>query len=206
MPTPTGHENINGAVAFGRNFCFDETHGYSMTDRMLPDVDCSSFVGYCLQQNGFDVSMSWNTTTMIPTLQAYPGFTEYHFTNSYTPQHGDIFVYDEGGGANGHTFFYAENVIGYTDGNADSDATGLLSRARVEASSSRGHTQTGDHRKNGTGAYWEVWVHPWSAPDPNEHYWHVFRWGGASGTVPPWLLMKYAQKMHNGSRINRHFF
>ena len=42
---------------------------------------------------------------------------------------------------------------------ADSDAVATIALAKVEGSSTRGHTTQGDHQKNGTGAYWEVWCH-----------------------------------------------
>ena len=38
-----------------------------------------------------------------------------------------------------------------------------MHHVRVEAQSSRGNTNRGDSRRNGTGAYWEVWCHAyWS--------------------------------------------
>ena len=195
MPTPTGNENLAGALALAQQICWDETHGYVMGADMNPDTDCSGLVGYALSHNGFNVNQRWDTTTMIPTLSNYPGFAHYIYSSNFTPQHGDIFVYDEGGGAYGHTFFYAENVRGYTDNTGNTTNTGTLARARIEAASSRGTPQTGDQAKDGTGAHWEVWVHPWSAPSLS-HTWHVFRWGGAPspGNVPPWLMAKIAAK------------
>ena len=201
MPTPTGNENMAGALLTGQGICWNETHGYFLRDgvtqngELNPDVDCSYFVGYCLQQNGFNVSPSWYTGSMITELSNYAGFAHYMYDSSFTPVNGDIFVYDEGGGARGHTFFVAENVWGYTDPTAISNATGTLALARVEAQSSRADegnpVANGDYPRNGTGAYWEVWVHPWEAPS-SAHTWHVFRWNG--GTPPPtsrlpaWLL------------------
>lgn len=203
MPTPTGNENLNQALAIAQSICWDETHGYTMGADMNPDTDCSGFVGYALSHAGFNVPQRWDTTTMIPTLQAYPGFNHYIWYPGMQLQHGDIFVYDEGGGANGHTFFYAENVNGYTDDTARTAATGMLSRARIEAASSResgyqypndpntipGDVNNpdlpGDSPRNGVGACWEVWIHPYSAPSTS-HTWHLFRWqGGAAPQLSP---------------------
>lgn len=220
-------ENLSGALATGQQICWNESHGYYLRDGsgygcMNPDVDCSYFVGYCLQQNGFSVSPSWYTGSMITTLRAYPGFTEYIYSPGFQWQHGDIAVYDEGGGARGHTFFYAENVLGYTDNTGRTNTTGLLSTARIEASSSRTHgysyadgdpgTQpgdvnnpntSGDYPRNGVGAYWEVWVHPFSFNDNDGHTWHIFRWNAGPGPTPPitrrhhlpiWLYNKIIRK------------
>lgn len=185
MPTPTGNEDLQGALSLGESICWDESHGYIMGADMNPDTDCSGFIGYCLSNNGFNVSRRWNTTSMIPTLQSYQGFTEYIWSSGFQWQHGDIAVYDEGGGERGHTFFYAENVIGYltsdyTNGNGD---TGLLASARIEASSNRGRPQTGD-QDNGYGMHPEVWIHPFSFT-PNGHTWHIFRWNGTTPPIPP---------------------
>lgn len=196
MPTPTGNENLSGALTLGQSICWDETHGYVMGADMNPDTDCSGFIGYCLSQNGFNVPRRWDTTTMIPTLQSYPGFTEIIWNPSTPLIHGDILVYDEGGGANGHTFFYAENVIGYTSNDPDlgDGTTGLLTRARIEASSNRGRPQTGD-QDNGYGMHPEVWVHPYSAPSTS-HVWHLFRWNQSPipGDIPAWLYSKFNKK------------
>ena len=88
------------------------------------------------------------------------GFTELQYTgSSFVPISGDIFVMNHLDMTGGHTFFYVEDIRAYTDYNADSANIGIVHRAKVEASSSRGHTAQGDHKKNGTGAYWEVWCH-----------------------------------------------
>ena len=90
-----------------------------------------------------------------------------------------------GGGANGHTFFYAENVTGYVsnDPTYGDGTTGLLTQARIEASSNRGRPQTGD-QDNGYGMHPEVWVHPFSFSDGGQT-WHIFRWQGGTPPVPP---------------------
>lgn len=194
MPTPTGNENLSQALTIAQSICWDETHGYTMGADMDPDTDCSGFVGYALSHAGFNVPQRWDTTTMIPTLMTYPGFAHYIWYPGMQLQHGDIFVYDEGGGANGHTFFYAENVNGYTDDTANTDTTGMLSTARIEAASSRDQPHPGDQAKNGTGAHWEVWVHPYSAPSTS-HTWHLFRWhGGAQPQLTPVQIAMFHKK------------
>ena len=197
-------EDLAGALRTAQRICWDETHGYVMGANMNPDTDCSGFIGYTLAQNGFNVNQRWDTTTMIPALQQYPGFTEYIYSSGFQWQHGDIAVYDEGGGANGHTFFYAENVTGYlsndpVNGNGQ---TGILARARIEASSDRGRPQSGD-QDNGYGMHPEVWVHPFSFSEGG-HVWHIFRWQGAVPPVPPitrrsklpiWMINKITRKV-----------
>ena len=203
MPTPTGQENMAGALLTAQGICWNESHGYAFRDGvdgyLNPDVDCSYFVGYCLQQNGFDVSPSWYTGSMITDLANYTGFDHYIYSSGFQPMNGDIFVYDDGQTpiSNGHTFFVAENIAGYTDPTGDSPNIGTLALARVEASSSRGNTQHGDQPKNGTGACWEVWVHPWSTTQPTTETWHVFRWIGGTPVqraLPAWLMAKNQMK------------
>ena len=196
-------EDLSGALTLAQQICWNETVGYTMGGDMNPDTDCSGLVGYCLSQNGFSVNRRWDTGTMITALQNYPGFTEYIYSSGFQWQHGDIAVYDEGGGRYGHTFFYAENVLGYTDNTGRTNTTGLLSTARIEASSSRtsGYSYadgdpgtipgdvnnpntTGDYPRNGVGAYWEVWVHPFSFSEGG-HVWHIFRWQAGPGPTPP---------------------
>ena len=207
MPTPTGNENMAGALLTGQGICWNENHGYYLRSLghglgcLNPDVDCSYFVGYCLQQNGFDVSPSWYTGSMITDLSNYQGFSHYIYDSSFIPVNGDIFVYDEGGGARGHTFFVAENIAGYTSQSNPTITT--LALAIVEASSSRNHIDPdtdlpipGD-QDNGNGVHDEVWVHPWEAPS-SSHTWHVFRWQG--GTPPPtvripaWMMKRNKRK------------
>lgn len=182
-------ENLSGALLLAQAICWDESHGYNRNPgsrELNPDTDCSYFIGYCLAQNGFNVNPNWYTGSMITDLQAYPGFTEYIWSTSFQWQNGDIAVYDEGGGAHGHAFFYSENVRGYlgTDGDTCDGSTGNLLRARIEASNDRGHSQPGD-QDNGYGAHSEVWVHAYSDPSSN-HTWHVFRW--QDSPVPPLTL------------------
>lgn len=175
-------EDINGAINFGVQITHNENIGYIMGSTLANShsTDCSDFVWWCLKNNGFNVPASrWSTTTMIPYLQAYTGFTEYIYTDGFQWEHGDIAVYDEGGGSQGHTFFYAENVNGYL--NTATPTPQILTRARVEASQSDGYTDGVDHRYNGTGAYYLVWTHDFYFT-PNNHTWHIFRWGGEPPT------------------------
>lgn len=208
-------ENINGALITGQQICWDESHGYYLRNgsgkgELNPDVDCSYFVGYCLQQNGFSVSPSWYTGSMITTLSAYPGFSHYIWSPGFQWRHGDIAVYDEGGGRRGHTFFYAENVRGYnaTSGNWDTadGTTSLLSRAIIEASSSRGWVDPdtdepipGD-QDNGHGLHPEVWVHQYTDPS-SAHTWHIFRWDAGPGPGP--IPLTFEQQIALYSTLNR---
>ena len=206
MPIPTGQENMAGALLTGQGICWNESHGYYLRNgsgkgELNPDVDCSYFVGYCLAQNGFNVSPSWYTGSMITTLNDYAGFTHYIYDSSFTPMNGDIFVYDEVDPDNpqqtrGHTFFVAENINGYESQTSTNIVR--LALARVEASSSRGHVDPdtnepipGDQANN-SGVHDEVWVHPFSID--TSHTWHVFRWQGGTppptGRIPVWLMAK----------------
>lgn len=63
----------------------------------------------------------------------------------------------------GHTFFYVEDIRAYTDANAYSANIGIVHHAKVEASDYRGNHDPGDSRRNGTGAYWEVWCHAYNS-------------------------------------------
>lgn len=205
---PIGSEDLAGALSLGASICWDEEHGYVMGANMNPDTDCSGFIGYCLKNNGFNVDQRWNTTSMIPALMDYPGFQHFIYSDGFNWQHGDIAVYDEGGGINGHTFFYVENIRGYLSNdpiNGDG-TTGILSRARMEASSDRGRSQTGD-QDNGHGMHPEVWIHPFSFT-PGGHTWHIFRWTGGSpsgGSMPPWLMAKNSRYKVYGSYPDNYY-
>lgn len=194
MPTPTGNEDLTGALAQAQTFAWDESIGYNMysTRQFNPNCDCSSFVSNCLYLNGFNVAQFGNTYSIIQQLQNYQGFTEYIYTNSFVWQHGDIAVYDDRfedpttTSTKGHTFFYAENVYGYSDSywvNASAARRSTLSRGRIEASGTHNHPENGD-QDNGRGAHTEVWVHNFSF-DQDNHVWHIFRWQAAPGPIPP---------------------
>lgn len=213
-------EDLAIALQVGQRICWDETHGYFLRGsqpgvadgELNPDVDCSYFVGYCLQQGGFNVSPSWYTGSMITTLRNYPGFTEYTYYVGMQLKNGDIFVWDDGtgGGSGGHTFFYCEYIYGYLDaywGDATGTRKGILNQAKMEAAGTHGHgwPETGD-QDNGNGAHTEVWIHNWDVPDMSKT-WHVFRWHDTPGPIPPgptpghiplWLLIKLSKHDRGG--------
>jgi hypothetical protein len=136
---------------------------------------------------------------MSPYLIA-AGFTELPYDrNTFVPQDGDIItMYNPNVSPHiGHTFFYAENIRAYTDAGADSDHIGNVAHAKVEASQDRGHTAPGDSRKNGTGAYWEVWCHAYynlvdHSRYPNDSMIKVYRIGGYK--TNKWLLFQFDQR------------
>lgn len=162
--------NIQDALNEASRMAFDESIGYTWGGDGNPDsngYDCSAFVIRCLYRAGYNVPASRMGTFYMKSYLQTAGFQIIPITtlsDLNNIQHGDIVVenhfpdsaYPDGAG---HTFFYAENMVGFTDAGADSDATGTLSRLKIEASYTRGHTAQGDSRKNGTGAYWEVWAH-----------------------------------------------
>lgn len=213
-------ENLPGALISAQNFCWDETIGYHMGGNMNPDTDCSGFVWQALHDNGFNVgSYRFDTTTMRSYMLS-AGFTEFVYdpNQGFNFQHGDICMYDEGGGRYGHTFFYAENVTGYVNGylgwrNCDG-TIGNCSTARIEASGTHEHPEAGD-QNNGLGAHTEVWVHTYSGSVPvyqvdhgdaqGLHWpiWYIFRWGAPPPPPPPtfrrsklpiWLIDKITRK------------
>lgn len=155
--------NLTAAIDQAMAICWNEGYGYNMggmAHSYSEGVDCSGLVGRVLSDNGFNYpSYHVGTINMGPAL-INAGFTELQYTgSSFVPVSGDIFVMNHLDMTGGHTFFYVEDIRAYTDYNADSANIGIVHRAKVEASSTRGHTAQGDHRKNGTGAYWEVWCH-----------------------------------------------
>ena len=157
--------DLNAAIDQAMAICWDEGYGYNlggMAESHAAGVDCSGLVGRVLHDNGFNYpSYHVGTINMGPALIA-AGFTEYNYTSSFQMQSGDIVVMNHLDMSGGHTFFYVEDITAYTDPGADSANIGMVHRAKVEASSTRGHTAAGDHRKNGNGAYWEVWCHAYS--------------------------------------------
>ena len=157
--------DLNAAIDQAMAICWDEGYGYNlggMAQSHAAGVDCSGLVGRVLHDNGFNYpSYHVGTINMGPALIA-AGFTEYNYTSSFQMQSGDIVVMNHLDMTGGHTFFYVEDITAYTDPSADSANIGIVHKAKVEASSTRGHTAAGDHRKNGNGAYWEVWCHAYS--------------------------------------------
>ena len=157
--------DLNAAIDQAMAICWDEGYGYNlggMAQSHAAGVDCSGLVGRVLHDNGFNYpSYHVGTINMGPALIA-AGFAEYNYNSSFQMQSGDIVVMNHLDMSGGHTFFYVEDIRAYTDPSADSANIGIVHRAKVEASSTRGHTAAGDHRKNGNGAYWEVWCHAYS--------------------------------------------
>lgn len=157
--------DLNAAIDQAMAICWDEGYGYNlggMAQSHAAGVDCSGLIGRVLHDNGFNYpSYHVGTINMGPALIA-AGFTEYNYNSSFQMQSGDIVVMNHLDMSGGHTFFYVEDIRAYTDPSADSANIGIVHRAKVEASSTRGHTAAGDHRKNGNGAYWEVWCHAYS--------------------------------------------
>ena len=199
---------VNRAMAY----CWDERHGYTMGGMGYPDFDCSGFVGRCLYEAGFNYpSYHVGTMNMKSPLQS-AGFTISYPTSlsdlSNTIQPGDIVVMNHLDWTGGHTFIYMEDVTAYTDYTGDSAATSTVHRVKVEASSSRGETASGDHRKNGTGAYWEVWVHAYwelvtgySFTDPGDEV-YLAHWPGGMDAGIDILLTKRIQDIQFKRKFN----
>ena len=157
--------DLNAAIDQAMEICWDEGYGYHLGGMALSHadgVDCSGLVGRVLHDNGFNYPSYYvGTINMGPAL-INAGFTEHNYTSNFAMQSGDIVVMNHLDLTGGHTFFYVEDIRAYTDPSADSANIGIVHKAKVEASSTRGHTAAGDHRKNGNGAYWEVWCHAYS--------------------------------------------
>ena len=204
--------NLRAAINQGMSICWDETIGYRLggTAQSPSDgVDCSGFIGRCLSDaGGFNYpSYHVGTINMKTPLQT-AGFTIIPVTSlTWLDQNiisGDIVVMNHLDMTGGHTFFYVEDIQAYTDYTADTDTVGLVHRAKVEASSTRGHTADGDHRKNGTGAYWEVWCHAfyelvsgYDPTDPNDEI-YIARWPGGIGTLDILFMKKFIIDRRNG--------
>ena len=184
--------NLRAAVNQAMAICWDEGYGYNLGGTATSHangVDCSGLINRVLHDNGFDYPASHVGTKYMESYLRTAGFNIINVTslswlnNNIKP--GDIVVMNHYPiGEGGHTFIYMENIRAYTDYSADSDHIGTVSRAKVEAASSRGETSQGDHKKNGTGAYWEVWCHAYyelcpgyDPTDPNDEI-YIARWPG----------------------------
>ena len=208
---PTGFEDLNGALRSAQQYAWDESIGYHIGGTFNPDTDCSGFVWRCLADNMFDVGTSRFDTTNEAAVLVNAGFTQLRWgVDTNIAEHGDIFMYDEGGGANGHTFFICKNVWGYKNGNLGwencNGVLAILPIAKIEASGTHNHPEAGD-QDNGLGAHTEVWVHSYAGSDPTygSHQWYVFRWGATpptpdppgptpTGHLPYWLMKKMHDK------------
>lgn len=164
---PSG--NITAAINEAIRMCWDETIGYTFGGDGNPDsngYDCSAFVIRSLYRAGFAVpSTRVGTGVMGQQVLVPAGFTELSFSTGMPMQSGDIVVINDG--SYGHTYFYVENVYGYSDypqGSSPDYASNVtltfanLPYAKVEAYSSLGRPQAGDN-PNSHGAHCEVWVH-----------------------------------------------
>lgn len=188
--------SLRGAVEQAMRICWDEGYGYRLggTARSHADgVDCSGLINRVLHDNGFKYPSSHVGTKNMKSKLKSAGF-KIKVVSSKSQlasliQPGDIVVmnhYPVGEG--GHTFIYMEDVYAYTDYRAYSANTGTVAKVKVEAASSRGETAQGDHRRNGTGAYWEVWTHAYyelcpdyDPSDPNDEV-YIAHWpGGLDG-------------------------
>lgn len=188
--------NLAAAILQAQAICWNETIGYRLGGMALSSsdgVDCSGLIGRCLSDAGGFNYPTYHVGTINmkqPLIDA--GFTIIPVNDlnwlDQNIQSGDIVVLNHLDMTGGHTFFYVENIRAYTDPSADYDTEGTVSRAKVEASSDRGESADGDHRKNGTGAYWEVWCHAfyqlvsgYDPTDPNDEI-YIARFGGGVTT------------------------
>lgn len=166
--------SMRDAITRAVNYCFDESHGYSsLTDGTAhigyPDFDCGGLVGRCLNEAGFSYPCASVGVSNERSYLLSAGFTITPVTSySQIPQNGDIVVYRSPSNDIGHTYFYAEDVLHYTDPDANSTATSSIGPCRVEAQSKRDRptTEFGDTKKNGTGAYWQCWSHSYHSLYP----------------------------------------
>lgn len=202
--------SLQAALNQAMSICWDESIGYNlggMAHSSADGVDCSGLVGRCLSDAG-----GFNYPTYhVGTINMKPALISAGFTiipvNSLTwlnqnIKHGDIVVMNHLDMTGGHTFFYAENITAYTDAGADSANTAVIAKAKVEASSSRGHTGNGDSKKDGIGAYWEVWCHAYyqlvsgyDPTDPNDEI-YVARYDNNSSSegAAQYLLSQFFRK------------
>lgn len=198
---------INQAMAI----CWNEGYGYRLGGMALnyaDGVDCSGLVGRVLHDNGFNYPSYHVGTINMGTALRQAGFTEYQYTSNFQMVSGDIVVMNHLDMSGGHTFFYVEDIRAYTDSSADSANIGMVHKAKVEASSTRGHTAQGDHRKNGNGSYWEVWCHAYSVlingydwTDPGDSV-KVYRYpGGYQPNIIPSMGLLF-MKLLSGSRYH----
>ena len=164
--------SMRDAITRAVNYCFDESHGYSsLNDGTAhigyPDFDCGGLVGRCLNEAGFSYPCASVGTSNMRSYLIAAGFTITNVTSPLQmPQNGDIVVYNNYDPDNraGHTYFYAEDVLHYTDPSAVSDNTSTSGPCRIEAQSKRDRpdTEFGDTRNpagGGHGAYWQCWSH-----------------------------------------------
>ena len=153
---------IDDALTLAQSICWDEGYGYRLGGHAASysdGVDCGGLVFHCLHAAGYNVADTSPGVSNMPSILTNIGFVGTQYSGNISDlEHGDIITMDNGSGGE-HTCFIAKNIPAYTDYTAYTDTIGNVSIAKVEASSSRGNTNNGDSRNNGTGAYWEVWCH-----------------------------------------------
>lgn len=208
--------NLIDAVNQAIGICWDESIGYRLGGMALSSadgVDCSGLIGRCLSDAGGFNYPSYHVGTINmkqPLIDA--GFTIIPVQDlvwlDANIKPGDIVVMNHLDLTGGHAFFYMENIRAYTDHTADSDNIGMVHRVKVEASSDRGQTSPGDHKKNGTGAYWEVWVHAFSQlvsgydpSDPNDEIYVARYQGGIGNTLDIILFKKIRERQFNNIKL-----
>ena len=176
--------SLQAAIDEAMRMTWDQSIGYTFGGDGNPDsngYDCSAFVIRSLYRAGYDVPSHRVGTAYLKPVLINAGFNIIPATSQNPDlEPGDILVYTHYSDLahkhpdRGHTKFYAEDVLAYTDSSANSDHTGIVHKVFIEAASSRGHKGPGDSRKNGNGAYWEVWTHAYSgdaiSDDPNDGY------------------------------------
>lgn len=210
--------DINAAVQFALDKCWDETVGYSQTTRYLnPNVDCSSLVYYALQAGGFSVpSNVWYTGNMMGYLRNM-GFTEYRYTSGFQLQHGDICVHREGtpDQGHGHAAIFASSVRCYRDNPSNysystmEDYPNIIvyEDALLEAVSQRGHPEDGDQANN-MGAHTEVFSHKFYSLS-SSYQWYIYRWGGTpqpGKPLPIWQMFQMRKMQDENNNIKRRFY
>lgn len=157
---------MDDALSLAQSICWDEGYGYRLGGHAASHsdgVDCGGLVFHCLHSAGYNVADTSPGVSNMPSILTNIGFVGTQYSGNVSDlEHGDIITMVHWSGSQvvaGHTCFIAKNILAYTDYTANSDHTDTVPLCKVEASSPRGHTGEGDSRKNGTGAYWEVWCH-----------------------------------------------
>ena len=168
---------MDTALALAQSICWDEGYGYREGGHCASyadGTDCGGLVFHCLNAAGYNVPDTSPGVRYMNSILSGIGFNVFPYSGNLGDlRHGDIITmvhYSGGLVTAGHTTFICRNILAYTDYLANSDTTAVLPIAKVEGSATRGHTTQGDHRKNGTGAYWEVWCHAFNnVYDPDDY-------------------------------------
>ena len=197
--------SLRDAITEAQRMAWDESIGYTFGGDGNPDTngyDCSAFVIRCLYRAGFAVPSSRVGTLYMGSYLIAAGFTEIQFSTGMTMQKGDIVCINDG--SYGHCYFYMEDVYGYSeiaDGYSCHDWKGDLPYAKIEASSSWGHPESGDNA-NQYGAHCEVWVHRLDPQYINNTHpdstVKIYRWpGGFDGRTNIMMLKRIRDGQFN---------